>query len=70
MNFSLAPMRETTLICLPLPVLEELQATSLEFNQALVTHMNMRLSQSMAVIEAGRVRSPLQRAALYLSRLF
>ena len=69
-RYEVVALRETTLICLPLPVFEELRATSLEFNQALVAHMNMRLSQSMAVIEAGRVRSPEQRVALYLSRLF
>jgi len=51
-------------------VFDELRAASLEFNQALVAQMNKRLSQSMAVIEAGRVRSPQQRVALYLSRLF
>ena len=69
-RYEVVALRETTLLCLPLPVFEELRATSLEFNQTLVANMNMRLSQSMAVIEAGRIRSPEQRVALYLSRLF
>jgi CRP-like cAMP-binding protein len=32
--------------------------------------MNMRLGQAMSIIEAGRIRSPEQRVALCLSRLF
>lgn len=69
-RYEVVALRETALLCLPLPVFDELRAASLEFNQALVALMNKRLSQSMAVIEAGRVRSPQQRVALYLSRLF
>ena len=69
-RYEVVALRETALLCLPLPVFDELRAASLEFNQALVAQMNKRLSQSMAVIEAGRVRSPQQRVALYLSRLF
>lgn len=69
-RYEVVALRETSLMCLPLPVFEELRLTSLEFNQALVVQMNKRLSQSMAIIEAGRVCSPQQRVALYLSRLF
>lgn len=69
-RYEVVALRETALMCMPLEVFEELRATSLEFNQALVVQMNKRLSQSMAVIEAGRVGSPQQRVALYLSRLF
>ena len=69
-RYEVVALRETALMCLPLAVFEELRATSLEFNQALVMQMNKRLSQSMAVIEAGRVGSPQQRVALYLSRIF
>ena len=32
--------------------------------------MNLRLGQAMAIIEAGRMRSPEHRVALYLSPLF
>lgn len=69
-RYEVVALRDTSLLCLPLPLFEELRATSLAFNQALVEQMNKRLSQSMAVIEAGRVRSPQQRVALYLSRIF
>lgn len=69
-RYEVVALRDTSLVCLPLSVFEALRANSLEFNQALVAQMNMRLSQSMAVIEAGRIRSPQQRVALYLSRLF
>ena len=32
--------------------------------------MNLRLGQAMTIIEAGRIRSPEHRVALYLSCLF
>lgn len=69
-RYEVVALRETCLLCLPLHLFNELQATQLEFNQTLVAQMNMRLAQGMAVIEAGRIRSPEQRVALYLSRLF
>ncbi len=69
-RYEVVALRETSLLCLPLPVFEQLCATSLAFNHALVAQMNMRLAQSMAVIEAGRIHSPEQRVALYLSGLF
>ncbi|MCJ0763259.1 Crp/Fnr family transcriptional regulator [Variovorax terrae] len=69
-RYDVIALRDTELLCLPRGQFDELRATSLEFNQALVTQMNMRLGQAMAIIEAGRIRSPEQRVALYLSRLF
>ena len=42
----------------------------LAFNRFLVAHLNRRLGQAMAIIEAGRTRTPEHRVALYLSRLF
>jgi CRP-like cAMP-binding protein len=51
-------------------VFHALFAGNLAFNQHLVACMNLRLSQAMAMIEAGRTRSPEQRIALSLSRLF
>jgi len=56
---------------LPLPLFATLRETSLAFNQFLVLHMNLRLGQAMAIIEAGRMRfEPNTDVALYLSRLF
>jgi CRP-like cAMP-binding protein len=69
-RYDVIALRDTDLMCLPRAQFDELRATSLEFNQALLLQMNMRLGQAMAVIEAGRIRSPEQRVALYLSRLF
>lgn len=69
-RYDVIALRDTELMCLPRAQFDELRATSLEFNQALVSQMNMRLGQAMAIIEAGRIRSPEQRVALYLSRLF
>ncbi|QTN28611.1 Crp/Fnr family transcriptional regulator [Rhodoferax sp. AJA081-3] len=69
-RYQVVALRDSELLCLPLANFRHLQATSLAFNQCLVSGLNLRLSQSMAMIEAGRTRSPEQRIALSLSRLF
>ncbi|MGH6627069.1 MAG: Crp/Fnr family transcriptional regulator [Burkholderiaceae bacterium] len=69
-RYDVIALRDTELLCLPRAQFDELRASSIEFNQYLVSHLNMRLGQAMAIIEAGRLRSPEQRVALYLSRLF
>ena len=69
-RYDVIALRDSELLCLPRTEFDELRATSLEFNQALVLQMNMRLAQAMSIIEAGRIRSPEQRVAVYLSRLF
>jgi CRP-like cAMP-binding protein len=69
-RYDVIALRDSELLCLPRAQFDLLRSASLEFNQALLLQMNMRLSQAMSVIEAGRIRSPEQRVALYLSRLF
>jgi len=69
-RYQVVALRDTALLCLPSAVFHQLHATSLPFNQCVVTCLNLRLSQAMAMIEAGRTRSPEQRIALSLSRLF
>ena len=69
-RYDVVALRDTELLCLPRGMFDELRSCSLEFNQFLVTHLNLRLGQAMAIIEAGRIRTPEQRVALYLSRLF
>ena len=69
-RYRVVALRETQLMCLPLPLFQRLRETSLVFNQCLAAHLNMRLGQAMAIIEAGRMRSPEHRVALYLSPLF
>lgn len=69
-RYEVVALRDTELLCLPSPVFHQLQASSLAFNQCLVAGLNLRVSQAMAVIHAGRSRSPEQRIALSLSRLF
>ena len=69
-RYDVVALRPTCMLCLPLPLFATLRETSLAFNQFLVLHMNMRLGQAMAIIEAGRMRSTEHRVALYLSRLF
>jgi CRP-like cAMP-binding protein len=69
-RYRVVALRETQLMCLPLPLFQRLRETSQAFNQCLAAHLNMRLGQAMAIIEAGRMRSPEHRVALYLSPLF
>ena len=69
-RYHVVALRPTTLLCLSLPLFATLRETHLAFNQFLVQHLNMRLGQAMTIIEAGRMRSPEHRVALYLSRLF
>ncbi|WP_119964816.1 Crp/Fnr family transcriptional regulator [Simplicispira lacusdiani] len=69
-RYDVVALRPTQLMCLPLHLFATLRETSLAFNQFLVQHLNLRLGQAMTIIEAGRMRSPEHRVALYLSRLF
>jgi CRP/FNR family cyclic AMP-dependent transcriptional regulator len=69
-RYDVIALRDTELLCLPRAQFNELLAHCLPFNHFLVTHMNRRLGQAMAIIEAGRLRAPEQRVALYLSGVF
>ena len=69
-RYDVIALRDTLMLCLPRAQFEQLLSDSIPFNHFLVTHLNRRLGQAMAVIEAGRLRSPEQRVALYLSRVF
>ncbi len=69
-RYDVVAMRDTQLLCLPRDEFDALRASNLPFSQFLVAHLNMRLGQAMAIIEAGRIRSPEQRVALYLGQMF
>lgn len=69
-RYDVIALRDTELFCLPRANFNELLANCLPFNHFLVAHLNKRLGQAMTIIEAGRLRSPEQRVALYLSRIF
>ncbi|MES2511501.1 MAG: Crp/Fnr family transcriptional regulator [Pseudomonadota bacterium] len=69
-RYDVIALRDTELFCLPRTSFNELLASCLPFNHYLVAHLNKRLGQAMTIIEAGRLRSPEQRVALYLSRVF
>lgn len=69
-RYEVIALRDTELLCLPLTEFDHLRATSIEFNQFLVSQLNLRVSQAMALIEATRLRTPEQRVALSLSRQF
>jgi CRP/FNR family transcriptional regulator, cyclic AMP receptor protein len=69
-RYDVIALAETTLMCLDRAQFHHLHATNLPFNQFLVSHLNRRLGQAMTIIDAGRTRSPSQRIAMYLSRIF
>lgn len=69
-RYEVMALRDTELLCLPLAEFNQLRAASIGFNQFLVNQLNLRVSQAMALIEASRLRTPAQRVALSLSRLF
>lgn len=69
-RYEVVALRDTELLCLPHPEFHLLRATSIEFNQYLVSQLSNRVGQAMALIEFGRLRTPEQRVALSLSRLF
>lgn len=69
-RYQVVALRDSEILCLPSNVFHRLQSTNLAFNQCVVSCLNLRLSQAMTIIDAGRTRSPEQRIALSLSRLF
>ena len=69
-RYEVIALRDTVLLCLPRAQFDALLASSLPFNHFLLGQMNRRLGQAMAIVEAGRLRAPGQRVALYLSQMF
>lgn len=65
-RYDVVALRDTELLCLPRKEFDELRATSIDFCNSLIEHLNMRLGQAMAIIETARLRSPAQRVAMYL----
>ena len=65
-RYDVVTLRDTELLCLPRDEFNQLRATSVEFCNTLIDHLNMRLGQAMAIIETTRLRSPHQRLATYL----
>lgn len=66
-RYDVLALRDTTLIGLPLAHFQQLYRTSLPFNHYLIERLNLRLGQAMTAIEAGRLRSPEERVAQYLT---
>lgn len=69
-RYNVIALRDCTLMRLSLAEFERLKTSSFEFNQFLVSHLNRRLGQAMAIIEAQRIGSPQQRVAMYLGSAF
>lgn len=69
-RYDVIALRDTTLIGMPLAHFQHLYRHSLPFAHFLIEHLNMRLGQAMSAIESGRLRSPDERVAQYLSHFF
>lgn len=69
-GYEVVALRPTELLCVPGALFRQLAETSLPFNRAVLGHMNRRLRQAMAIIEAQRTGSLEQRLGLYLTRHF
>jgi CRP-like cAMP-binding protein len=65
-RYDVIALRDTELLCLPRAEFERLRESSIDFCNALIEHLNMRLGQALAIIETTRLRSPHQRIAMYL----
>ncbi len=69
-SYEVVALRDSQLLCLPRAQFHQLLAASASFNHAVLTHMNTRLRQAMAIIQADRQGCLEQRLALHLSRRF
>lgn len=69
-RYEVVALRDCELLCLPRACFHQLLGASLPFNHAVLRHLNLRLGQAMAIIEANRTGSLEQRLALHLSREF
>ena len=63
-------VRPTRLACMPRSTFKRLLATSLEFNQFLLAHLNARLSLFIGLVEFDRLLGPNARMARCLASLF
>lgn len=69
-RYDVIALRDTTLIGMPMAHFQRLYRSSLPFAHYLIEHLNRRLGQAMAAIESGRLRSPEERVAQYLSHFY
>lgn len=69
-RYEVHALRDSEILCLPRKLFHELLSASLPFSNAVLHHMNQRLGQALAIIEANRSGSLEQRLALYLGPLF
>lgn len=69
-QYNVIALRDSLLMRMPMAEFERLRQHSFEFNQFLVKHLNRRLGQAMAIIEAQRIGNPEQRVAMYLGADF
>lgn len=69
-RYEVVALRDSELLCLPAGTFHEILNASLPFSNAVLHHMNQRLGQAMAIIEANRSGSLERRIALYLGPVF
>jgi CRP-like cAMP-binding protein len=69
-RYDIVAMRESRLIHVPSSTFRWLLDTSVEFNHVVISHLNERLSQFIAVMEIDRLDDPVSRVAKILATIF
>lgn len=69
-RYDVVALRDTDLLCVPSQSFWAMYKSDIGFNHCLIDTLNHKLGQAMSVIDAERTRTPEQRVALSLSRLF
>jgi|JI81BgreenRNA_FD_contig_91_812994_length_946_multi_2_in_0_out_0_1 CRP-like cAMP-binding protein len=67
-RYEIVALRETTLVCLPNALFDDLVASSLAFNHALLASLNARLGQAITFMGTSRMLSSIQVLAGFLCR--
>ncbi len=69
-RYEIVAMRESRLVHIPASTFRWLLDTSFEFNHAIITQLNERLSQYITMVEIDRSSDPVERVARMIAVLF
>jgi len=69
-RYDIVAVRQTRVIHVPRATFRWLLDTSFEFDQFIIEHLNERLGQFMAMVEADRMSDPIARVAGAIARLY
>jgi len=69
-RYDIVAVRQTRVIHVPRATFRGLLDTGFEFDQFIIEHLNERLGQFMAMVEADRMSDPIARVAGAIARLY